>query len=364
MLLSGGMGRSTGVRTVIAVAAGATLLSGCGASGGADEKPPTTKDHALATALSYVPDNLMSVQFGDTMPWLEDHGFADESPAELVKDDAFWRKSQKASYAESGLWQYARAMGGWGWSATDIAWSATAHTSGAKTAIHYVRFRDSTDVGMVRKSLVAHGYRAKGSHLVAPPLGHAKDVVTDSITNAIGQTVRFYPDKQLMVSTWSGHDVLDLPDKDSSLGARAEVRRAVAPIRTASQVTVNTGADACRAPRTMPPPMKQRLAGLGQVSTSVTAVVSDSKSIAAVEYSSEEAAKNDLPRRKALLGKNSLRMNEPYQSLAHFAVTRKGTALRYTITGRSRIVPQMLQSGDSPWDLCAPPSKSATSSGS
>ncbi|WP_446666910.1 hypothetical protein [Flexivirga sp. B27] len=352
------MGRSTGVRTVIAVAAGATLLSGCGASGGADEKPPTTKDHALATALSYVPDNLMSMQFGDTTAWLEDHGFADESPTELVKDDAFWRKSQNASFAESPLWQYARAMGGWGWSATDIAWSATANRSGDKTVIHYVRFRDSTDVGMVRKSLVAHGYRAKGSHLVAPTLGHTQDEVTEGVTNAIGQTVRFYPDKHLMVSTWYGHDVPDLPDEDSSLGARPEVRRAVAPISTASEVTVNTGTDACRTPPKTTPMMKQRLNGLGKVSTSVAAVVSDSKSIAAVEYSSEEAAKDDLPRRKALLEKNSLRMNEPYQSLAHFAVTRKGTALRYTITGRSRIVPEMLRSGDSPWDLCSPHSKS------
>lgn len=352
------MGTQVGIRSAVVAVACAALLVGCDGGGGGSA-PPTTEDDALATALGYLPADVSTVQFGDATSWLKDHGFADETPTKLLADKRFAKESQQASYAESGLWNYLRVMDGWGWTAADIAWSATTTKGSSGPLVHYVRFRDDTDLDVVKKSLRTHGYRAHGQTLVGPSLAGIKDAVAASLVLNIGHTVRIYPDKHLMVGSSAG--LPGLPADSKSLGGRAGVRSVVAPVRTANYVSITAGPEACIMPRNSVPAQLKQLHGLGQITTSAAAVVSDTKSIATVAYSSSDAASKDLPHRKSLVKGTSLLRNQPYDQIAHFALTRQGSTIHYTIGAKPRVVPQMVRSRDAPWAMCGHPSSTSAS---
>lgn len=354
LVLSCVMGKRNGAGRIVVVAVCAALLAGCG---GASDSASTTKDETLATALGYLPADATTVRFGDSTAWLKAHGFAKKSTAELVKDEKFSRQIADAAFTESDLWQFWRVMTDWGWSAADIAWSATA-TTAKIPFLRYVRFRDSTDLDTVKKSLLAHNYRKHGDTFIGPPPFGTKEPQNPQIVLAIGHTVRFHPDKNLMVSS-STASLPELADGSKSLGSDPGVRTVVAPITTANFVSISTGADACTAPgrASSTPPKRPR--GLGQVATSATAVVSDTKSTATVKYSSSDAAANDLPQRKKLVKGLSVRTNAPYSRYADFALTQKDSTIRYTIEAKPTVVSQMLYTRDAPWTMCGHPSKSS-----
>ncbi|MBB2893887.1 hypothetical protein [Flexivirga oryzae] len=338
---------------LVAAAAGAVALSGCGGGDGADPLPPTTKDGSLGTALIYLPVGSTSVEFGDSSPWMIAHGFSRGEDGDLSKDDRFLKALQNASFTESGLWTYFRAMDDWGWSALDIDWSATATDARTEKMVHYVQFLSGVKISTIETSLIDHGYTAKGHRFTAPSLKTVHDDTDYGLLLSIGRNVRFYPDKHLMVSSNTVTD-LELPSDAKSLANDRAVRQVVAPIKTADYVSITTGSGACITPRNSTPAQLKQLGPLGTVSATAAAVLNDNKSIATVSYPSEDAATSDLPHRKALLAQKSLVNNEPYQSIAHFALTRKGPTIRYTIGGRPLLVPQMLHTGDAPWAMCAP----------
>lgn len=298
------------------------------------------------------------MQFGDSTPWLKEHGFAKKRPAELLKDEKFFRQLPNAAFPESDLWNFSRVMKDWGWSAADIAWSATA-AAGRGPLLHYVRFRDSTDIGVVKKSLISHGYKEHGDKLVGPSLGSVADPLTAQIVASLGHTVRFYSDKHLMAG--STMDTLpELPDASKSLGAAAGIRAVVAPITTADYVRISAGADACIMPLRASARTLKQLDSIDRFTASATAVVSDSKSTATVAYSSSDAAAKDLPHRKAFVKGLSLRTREPYNRLARFTLKRQDSTIRYTIDAEPRVVTQMLQNQDAPWAMCKQPKKTSS----
>lgn len=316
-------------------------------------------DATLATALSYIPKDATTVQFGDSTPWLTDHGFAKTKPVALLDDPKYFRA--QPSYQESPLWDYSRAMQGWGWTPADFTWSASVTLGQEGSPVHYVRFHDDLSLATVEKSLLAHGYKKDGSDLVGPGPAAAVDPVVAGVVLGIGQHVRFYPDKHLMVG--SVGDLPELPSTSDSLGAQADIRSAVAPISSAYYVIIGAGSKACMTPSTLLPAALQSIItklGLMPMSTTASVSVSDTKSIATAVYPSSDEAKQDLPHRQALLRGNSLVQNEPYASMARFTVTQDKSTLRYTIDAKPLLVQQMSANADAPWAMCRAKPASST----